>query len=250
MSCSAPSLKERLVELANPEATVPSDLRTHVDSCEECASELFAIQESWRLLEGDPAPPSEAVLARARAVAELPRRRHLLATAGVVGALLAVGAVLYLGTSGAHLNPMAFAAAAVLLAAYGVGLQAATGKRRGLFLALAVPGLALAVFSQPGAFDNSIVCIPLVGLVIAGPFLTTGWALLERGVDPLGGAFWGASMGVVGVGLFRLHCPHTGYLHALFIHTTLVPIFAGIGAALARALHSKMPRNTRLATEK
>ncbi len=252
--CTAPALKERLVELVGREVETPllAELRGHVNECDSCARELSELREAWALLESTPASPSAEVLARARA---LPARvvRPRFAITGSLGLVASVAVLAALGAPSRNFTALPILSSLFLVAAYALGLHASStgsSRFRTLFCALAIPGLALSVLSQPGGQVDGEICIPLGSLISLAALGVTAIEVVRGRASTIDGLFWGASVGVLGAALFRLHCPWHGYPHALLYHCSLVPIWACVGALLARLFYNKIPFKTTLATEK
>jgi hypothetical protein len=233
MSCARPELSQRLVELLGA-APADSELRAHAESCEPCRGELARLRESWNLLTPlEPDGPSQAVLARARL---RPKPRAGLGLAGALG-LAAIAAITIAIGLLPQLGLAAWLSTALLIAAYALGLQAASGRRAAElpFYGVTTIGLALGVMSVPGSGWAPPLCLAFATAVALVPLAITGVALYRSGAQGAGsGAFWGAAAGVLGAAVWRLHCPAPGWAHALMFHAMAVPIAAALGALLAR----------------
>ena len=232
-ACARPELSQRLVELLGA-ASTDGELRAHADGCEACRTELARLRESWNLLTPlEPDAPSQAVLVRARL---RPKPRAGLGLAGALGLAAIATLTIAIGVLPA-LGLTVWLSTALSIAAYVLGLSAASGRRGAElpFYGVTTLGLALGVMSVPGSGWAPPLCLAFATAVALVPLAITGVALYRteaRGA--VAGAFWGAAAGVLGAAVWRLHCPAPGWAHALMFHAMAVPIAAAVGALLAR----------------
>ncbi len=227
-ACARPDLNERLVELVDG-ADLP-ELREHADACQKCASELTAMRETFaRLAAFTVEPPSEAVLQRAREAAR-PRATSWGATLGGL-ALAAALAILFHVQPGIVDQWGALAAAALSVAAWVLGVRAAERGRVAdpAFWSVLAGGATLAVISQPSGGVGSLTCLGLGLAAATGPFVVAA-----SGSSAKSGLLLGASAGLLGLIVIRLHCAGGGLSHALLHHLPILVAFAVGGALLSR----------------
>ncbi len=96
-------------------------------------------------------------------------------------------------------------------------------------------------------FSAGIACLA-TGFAHAVPAGLLAWLLLRRGFAVnyvSAGLAAGALGGLAGVGMLELHCPNFQAAHVLVWHLAVVPLSAGAGALLARALGSRRPASPR-----
>jgi hypothetical protein len=234
MSCTQPALGERLVELLGTDQG-PAELRTHVEHCQACGTELRALEETWTAMGAlEPAPPSPEVLSRVHAaVATAVAPRPSVALRVGIGLLLAVAGLAFLPLQ-RHLAGQwgALLATPLLAVGYYFGARAASDGRLDdwRFWGTMLTGLALAFGVPFGVKGGNLSCLTNTLLVAIGP-AALAWSAARRGPAGAGaGAIAGTAGALVGTLVVRLHCPGGSAHHLLLHHLPAIPLLAAAGA--------------------
>jgi hypothetical protein len=239
MSCAQ---SERVIELLD-HGEKDEVLLRHVTACADCTAELALLREGFGSLAAfEVAPPTQAVLERARQAGLAQTPQSSLVQLGAYGLASAAALLLLIGV-----QPMiaeqwsALTSVPILILAYAFGLKSAErGKLSAPFLGTTALGVALSMIASPRFGTSAEVCATFGAFVSVGPLAFSLFALRDgaQGGRVRTGAIAGAAAGLLGVAVERLHCPIGNLQHAFLGHFIILPLLIAAGA-LAGALALK-----------